>query len=257
MGKLKFEQDENLGFLTLSNPQMNIIGPDFITEFTDLIPHLETSGLRAMILRAEGDNFSAGADVKMFKGLSVERASTLVKNFMEVIHRLESMPFPTVAVVHGLCIAGGLELVLACDFIWAAETAKFAQAEALIGTIPLGGGAQRLAQRCGPVRAREIVMTGNFFDAQTFEHWNIINRIVPADELSEKSLIFAKNLSDGPTRAHVVTKSLLREHQDSGLLSADRLILRLAPPLFESVDMREGINSFLQEGPGKAKFSGK
>lgn len=254
MAKLKLEQEGALGVLTLCDPPMNLIGLELLSELKGLLADIEALELRALVLRAEGEHFSAGADVKLFKGLSANAAGDLLGEFLETIQRFEALPFPTLGAVQGLCIAGGLELVLACDLIWAAESARFAQAEVLIGTVPLGGGAQRLAERCGPARAREIVMTGQFYDAATFERWNIINRVVADQELAEKSMKFGQRLAMGPTQAYQVTKRLMLAQQGEGLARADRLTVELAPALFESEDMQAGIRAFLEKGPGQAKF---
>ena len=104
--------------------------------------------------------------------------------------------------MQGLCLTAGLELSLACDMIWAAESAQFGLVEAVIGLTPLMGGTQRIAERAGPARARELVMSGGLCDAATLERWNVVNRVLPDEELAEKSLRFAQRLAAGPTSAH-------------------------------------------------------
>ena len=123
--------------------------------------------------------------------------------------------------------------------------------------MPFGGGAQRVAQRAGSARAHEIVMSAGIYDALTFERWNIINRVVPERELEKESRDLAHRLAAGPTRAHAVTKRLIREFLHQGLRASDQRIPELASPLFETEDMRSGIQSLLEQGPGKAKFSGR
>src|SRR5262249_14891110 len=148
----------------------------------------------------------------------------------------------------GFCLAAGLELALACDLIVAGESAKFAQVEATIGTATLLGGAQRLAERVGSARAREIVFTADLYDAQTFERWHIVNRVVPDAQLAEESMGLARRLAAGPTLAHNVTKRLIRGYLDSGMPIADQLILDIAAPLFESEDMQSGVAILLEHG---------
>ena len=111
--------------------------------------------------------------------------------------------------MQGLCLTAGLELSLACDMIWAAESAQFGLVEAVIGLTPLMGGSQRIAERAGPARARELVMSGGY-DAATLERWNVVNRVLPDSELAEKSMRFAQRLAAGPTRAHHATKRIVR-----------------------------------------------
>ena len=112
--------------------------------------------------------------------------------------RLEALPFPTLALVHGLCLTAGLEVALGCDMIWASESAQFGLVEAVVGLTPGAGGTQRMAERAGPARAREFVMTGGLYPASTMEHWNVVNRVVGDDEIHEKGMRFAQRLADGP-----------------------------------------------------------
>jgi enoyl-CoA hydratase/carnithine racemase len=174
-----------------------------------------------------------------------------------VILRIEELPFPTMAAVKGMCVGGGFELALACDFIWASENAQFAAAEVLIGIVPLGGGAQRLAQRCGIARAKEIALGGRFNKPDKLERWNVINRVLPEQDLIDKAIKFMRFQINGPTIAFDTIKKLLREYYNKGLSDTDRLLLEIVPELFETEDIKIGIESFKEKGPGKAIFKGK
>src|SRR5438067_2232129 len=94
-----------------------------------------------------------------------------------LVQRLEEMPFPTLSSVHALCLTAGFELSLGCDLIFAAESARFGLVERVVGLTPGAGGTQRVAERAGPARAREFVMSGDLYDAATLERWNVINRV--------------------------------------------------------------------------------
>ena len=118
------------------------------------------------------------------------------------MRRLEALPIPTLALCHGLCLTAGLEVALGCDMIWAGESAKFGLVEAVVGLTPGAGGTQRMAERAGPARAREFVMTGGLYDAATLERWNVVNRVVPDDEVHEKGHAVRRALAAGPTVAH-------------------------------------------------------
>ncbi len=148
-------------------------------------------------------------------------------------------------------MAAGLELVLACDLIWAASSARFGQVEATIGTTTLLGGIQRLAERAGPARAREIVYTADQYDAATFERWNIVNRVVPDDRLASEARAFAERLAGGATLAFAAGKKFVRAYLEGGIRKADTMVDELAPPLFDSADMRAGVQALLQHGPGQ------
>jgi enoyl-CoA hydratase len=213
--------------------------------------------VRALLVRAEGEIFTGGADVHVFDGLSDQQAVEFIGKLLEITHRIEELPFPTLASVHGLCLTAGFELSLACDMIWAAESAQFGLIEAVVGVTPLMGGTQRVAERAGPARARELVMSAGLYDAAALERWNVINRVLPGAELEAKSMRFAERLAAGPTRAHHATKRLVRAFLEHGVRGADERAAEIGAPLFATEDLRGAVRSFLEEGPGKATFRGR
>jgi enoyl-CoA hydratase/carnithine racemase len=105
---------------------------------------------------------------------------------LTLAHALEDLPLPTLSVAHGLCLTAGLELSLACDLLWAAEGVQFGLVEKVVGITPLMGGTQRMAERAGTARAREFVMTGRLYDAQTLHQWGVVNRVLAPEDLLEK-----------------------------------------------------------------------
>jgi enoyl-CoA hydratase/carnithine racemase len=119
------------------------------------------------------------------------------------------------------------------------------------------GGTQRMAERAGPARAREFVMTGGLFDAPTLERWNVVNRIYPDGDLRDETMKFAQSLATGPTKAHAATKAMVRAFLDHGVRGADDRIGDIAAPLFATDDLQSAVDTFLAEGPGKATFQGR
>jgi enoyl-CoA hydratase/carnithine racemase len=174
-----------------------------------------------------------------------------------ITHRVEALPFPTIACVHGLCLTAGFELSLACDMIWAAESAKFGLVEIVVGVSPFMGGTQRVAERAGPARARELVMSGGLYDAGVLERWNVVNRVVADDDLAEKTMRFAARLAGGPTLANAATKRVVRAFLDDGVRGADERTCEIVAPLFETEDLRAAVKTFLEKGPGNATFEGR
>ena len=158
---------------------------------------------------------------------------------------------------HALTLTAAFELSLACDLIVASPKAKFGLVEKVVGLTPSMGGTQRLAERAGPARARELVMTGELFDAATLERWNVVNRVWPDEGFDERARDFARRLADGPTRAHAATKAIVRAQLDGGVLRADHLVPRIAGDLFATEDLQNAVESFLSEGPGKATYTGR
>ena len=253
--RARLERDRDLGVLVIDNQPLNLFDSEMVRDILGAID--QTDGCRDLLVRAEGKYFTGGVDVNVFNGLSQEQAARLTKDLLAITHRIEGLPFPTLASVHALCLTAGLELALACDMIWAAESAQFGLVEAVIGLTPLMGGTQRIAERAGPARARELVMTGALYDAATLERWNVVNRVLPDAELQEKSLRFAQRLASGPTRAHHATKRVVRTFLDEGVLAADERTAPTGAPLFETEDLKGAVATFLDEGPGKATFEGR
>jgi len=249
MDKVRFETSGSLGILSLANPPLNLFSGELIDDLRAVVTEVKRAPLRALLVRADGKVFSGGADVSVFKGRNAIEARQLFTSHLRLIADLEELPFPTVAAVQGLCIAAGLELVLACDLIWAAASAHFGQAEASIGTTTLLGGVQRLAERAGPGRAREIIFTADQYDAATFERWNIVNKVVPDHEFEAQARAFAERLATGPTLAYAAGKRIVRAYLEGGVRAADKVVDEVAPPLFDSEDMRAGVDGLLQYGP--------
>ena len=249
MSKVRFETSDALGLLTLANPPLNLFDQELIEDLRTAVGQARQHPLRALLVRADGKNFSGGADVAIFKGKTANEARARFTSHLRTIADLEELPFPTIAAVQGACMAAGLELALACDLIWAASSARFGQVEASIGTTTLLGGVQRLAERAGPSRAREIIYTADQYDAATFERWNIVNRVVPDDNLETETRAFAERLASGATLAFAAGKKIVRAYLERGIRAADTLIGEIAPALFETTDMRAGVDGLLEHGP--------
>ena len=255
--RVVFEREEALGTVTLQSPPLNLIGQELIDDLLAAIDQIEAaSGLRALVLRGEGKVFSAGADVALFAGTGADEMRPLIASFLDLGNRLERLPFPTIATVHGTCMAGGFELALFCDLIWAAEGTMLGLPETSIGIVPLAGGVERVAARAGLGRARAVALEGRLHTAEEFAAWGAIDRVLPAEELHAKAEAFARKLADGPTRAFAVVKDLARAYTRDGIAGADALLLDAAVGLFDTDDARGGINTFLEAGPGKATFTG-
>jgi enoyl-CoA hydratase/carnithine racemase len=257
MPPVRLERDGDVAELILDAPPLNLFGEEVLAGLEQAIEECHATRPRALLVRAEGDVFSAGVDVQVFAGLDAAHASALTARLLELTHRVEALPLPTLAVAHGLCLTAGLELSLACDMLWAGEGVQFGLVEEVVGITPLMGGTQRIAERAGSARAREFVMTGNLYTAETLLDWGVVNRVLAASDLLEKSRRFAARLAAGPTIAHAATKLVVRAQADHGTRGADDRTAELTSHLFETRDSRRAVDSFLQEGPGKADFTGE
>jgi enoyl-CoA hydratase/carnithine racemase len=254
---VRLERDGAVASMILHDPPLNLFGARAFAGLNKCLDEVEGSDARALVWRAEGEVFTGGADVNVFAQADQAHASEMFKPLLGAVQRLEALPFPSLALVHGLCLTAGLEVSLGCDMIWASESAQFGLVEAVVGLTPGAGGTQRMAERAGPGRAREFVMTGGIYDAATLERWNVVNRVVPDDELLEKGMRFAHRLAAGPTLAHAATKRVVRGYLEGGVEEADRVTAEAAGGLFQTEDLQRAVRSFLEEGPGKTTFEGR
>jgi enoyl-CoA hydratase/carnithine racemase len=256
MSTVRFDREGDVGIVTLADPPLNLFGRELMGDLHGALDEAAAAAPRALVVRAEGDVFTGGADVKMFQGLTGEQVREEL-NLIAIPHKLEAMPFPTLAIVHALCLTAGFELALGCDLIWAAESAQFGLVEAVVGVTPFMGGTQRVAERAGPARARELVMTGGLYPAATLAEWGVLNRVVADADLEEKALRFAARLAAGPTRAHAATKRLVRHFLEDGVDGADAAMNDVAAEVVQTEDFQGGVRSFLEQGPGQATFAGR
>jgi enoyl-CoA hydratase/carnithine racemase len=254
---VRLERDGALAAMVLDDPPLNLFGSRAFEALNGCLDEVEGSDARALVWRAEGEVFTGGADVNVFAQADQAQASEIFRPLLGAVRRLEALPIPTLALVHGMCLTAGLEVSLGCDMIWASESATFGLVEAVVGLTPGAGGTQRMTERAGPGRAREFVMSGGVYDAATLERWNVVNRVLPDDELLDKGMRFAHRLAAGPTKAHGATKRIVRGYLEGGVDEADRVTAEAAGRLFETEDLQRAVRSFLEEGPGKATFEGR
>ena len=247
--------------VVLSNPPLNLFTDNAFNELMACLDEVEGSDARALVWRAEGDIFSGGVDVNGFQRIvdagGGEHADQMAGPLIEGVQRLEALEIPTLALAHGLCLTAGLEIALGCDLFWAEESSKFGLVEAVVGLTPGAGGTQRMADRAGPARAREFVMTRGLYDAEVLERWGVINRVVPDGTVYEKGMRFAAQLASGPTKAHAATKRIVKAFSEGGIDRADEVTPGQFAELFATEDLQSAVRSFLAEGPGKATFEGK
>jgi enoyl-CoA hydratase len=256
--RVRYERDGDIGVVVIDDPPLNLFGEELINDLVAAIEEVERDDIRALVIRGEGRVFTGGVDVQVFAGRTHEEGAKLFEDLVKIVHSLEAMPIPTIASVHALCLTAGFELALGCDLLLAGEAAKFGLVERVVGLTPGMGGTQRVAERAGPARARELVMTGDLYDAATLERWNVVNRVYPDDELAEKTMEFAAHLAIGPPKAHDATKRMVRAFLDEGgVRAADAHVGDIAASLFATDDLQNAVQTFLEQGPGKATFEGR
>jgi enoyl-CoA hydratase/carnithine racemase len=252
------EQRGPIAVLTMVYRPYNLLGPKLIGAIAREITQAQQAGSRAIVLKSGLRHFCAGADVGLFTARinASGRADTDLKA-IDFLRLLELLPIPIVASVHGVCLGGGLELALACDYIIAAASSKLGSVEAALGLHPLMGGIQRQVQRIGALRAKEMSMLGRRYDAATLERWGLINLTVADESLPETTMAVAEELARGPTVAHAATKQLAYLAANEGVVAADQAMAKIQEPIWASEDLKAGLASFKQNGPGLAKFQGR
>lgn len=255
---VRVEREEGLTILTLDSPPLNLFDQRMIDDFQAAVEDLSAAPPRAVLIRAEGRATSAGVDVHVFDGLTPAEGSRLWDELLGTIDRLEALPAPIVFAAHAITLTAAFEIALGCDLIVASPKAKFGLVEKVVGLTPSMGGTQRLAERAGSGRARQFVMTGELFPAEEMERWGVVNMIFGADEFEARSRALAADLAGGPTRAHAMTKHVLRRFREGGIPAADEAIRTESAELFATEDLQNAVKTFLEHGgPGHATFEGR
>lgn len=261
------ERHGNVTVLTMNHRPYNLMGPTLMVPLLAGLREAVEQGSRAVVLRSGLRHFCAGADVTQFEALMAaaeadrsgkKKPAKEADGFdpLATLRAFETLPVPIVTSVHGACVGGGLEMALASDYVVVAASAKLGSVESALGLHPLMGGIQREVQRVGMARAKEMAMLGRRYDAQTLERWGLINLVVPDDKLEEATMTVAQELANGPTVAHRVTKQIASIAAAQGVEAADLAMEELQKAIWASKDVKVGLESFLKNGPGQAKFEG-
>jgi enoyl-CoA hydratase/carnithine racemase len=252
---VRYEMDGQVAHLIMQHRPHNFLGLVLMAGLVEGIRWAQAQGARAVVLRSALRHFCAGADVSLFA--TAQDGVAPDEDVTELLRAFEELPLPVLASVHGVCVGGGLEIALACDLIIAAESAKIGSVEATIGMNPLMGAMQRVTQRAGATRAKEMALLGRRYDARTLERWNVVNRVVPDEQLADATNVLAQELAHGPTVAHASTKRIINVAVNQGVHAADEAMRELQKDLWASADLKEGLTSLFQNGPGAARFEGK
>jgi enoyl-CoA hydratase len=252
-----FELHDQLGEIVIDNPPLNLFSAGLIADLRGAADEAAASAARAVLLRAEGDAFSAGADVSIFTGPDEAEAGALMTEALALIGAIEDIPVPTVALVRGRCFAGALEVALACDLIWAAAGTQIGQVEAVIGAFPFAGGTQRLASRIGAARTAQMVYGASVHSAEELAGWGLVSHVTTPELLLDEGRAFATHLALGPTLAHRATKHILRAWRSGGVPGADEVTRAEGPAVILSQDLQEGVVSLRRSGPGHATFNNR
>ena len=248
-------RDDGVAVVTLDNPKVNAISGALRAQLAGVVADLTADPPGAVVVTGGERIFAAGADITQFGG--PEEAEVIGADFHATLDAVAAIPRMVIAAVGGYALGGGCELALACDYRIASEKAVFGQPEVLLGIIPGGGGTQRLARLVGPSRAKDLVMTGRQVDAQEALRIGLCDEVVAPEQLHERAFALAAELGKGAVLAQALAKRAVDGGLDRELSGGLALERELFVEVFRTEDSQVGVKSFLEQGPGKATFTGK
>ncbi|EHN75812.1 enoyl-CoA hydratase/isomerase family protein [Streptomyces coelicoflavus] len=252
---VNLEVADGVGTLRLDRPPMNALDvatQDRLKELAEEVTRRDD--VRAVVIHGGEKVFAAGADIKemqvMDHAAMIARSRALQDSFTAVAR----IPKPVVAAVTGYALGGGCELALCADFRIAGENAKLGQPEILLGLIPGAGGTQRLSRLIGPSKAKDLIFTGRQVRADEALALGLVDRVVPAAEVYEQAHAWAARLAKGPAIALRAAKEAIDTGLETDIETGLAVERNWFAGLFATEDRERGMRSFVEEGPGKAKF---
>ncbi|MFG3025339.1 enoyl-CoA hydratase/isomerase family protein [Streptomyces sp. NPDC048254] len=257
MPRIRLDTDGPVVTVRLEHPPMNAFDTAQRAELAAAVRELaDDRAVRAVVLYGGERLFAAGADVKALALMGPEEVRGWNRALQRTFDEVARLPVPVVAAITGYALGGGLELALAADYRVAAGDALLGQPEVQLGIIPGSGGTQRLTRLIGPSRAKNLLMTGRRVGAEEALRLGLVDEVVPADEVYDTALRYARRLAEGPAAALEAIKEAVDHGADSGLSAGLALERSLFTGVFGTADAATGLRSFLEHGPGKARFEG-
>ncbi len=239
------ETRDNVGLITLNRPKaLNALSNGLMTELADAVENFEKDeAIGAMILTGNEKAFAAGADIKEMQDktwMDTYKEDFITANWERVAHARK----PVIAAVAGYALGGGCELAMMCDFIIAADTAKFGQPEITIGIIPGAGGTQRLTRFVGKSKAMDMVLTGRMMEAEEAERCGLVSRVVSADELMDEAIAAASQIAGYERASVMAAKEMVDRAYETTLSEGIRFERRIFQSLFGTPGQKEGMDAF-------------
>lgn len=247
-------RDDGVAVVTLNSPKVNALSTQLLARLHEIALDLTSNPVGAVVVTGGDRIFAAGADISQFGG--PEEARVIGSAFHAALNAVAAIPAFTVAAVSGFALGGGCELAMACDYRIASTRAVFGQPEILLGIIPGGGGTQRLPRLVGASRAKEIMVTGRQVKSDEALRIGLVDEVVEPESLMTRALELASTVSTGATVAARLIKHAVDAGIETDLASGLSLELAAFEQVFHSNDSRTGVASFLENGPGKATFTG-
>ncbi len=238
----------NVGVIRLNRPQaLNALSPALVKDLGQALDIFEKDqNIRAMVITGSDKAFAAGADIKVMQNFSY--MDTYLSNYItEGWERVAHCRKPLIAAVAGFALGGGCEMAMMCDFILAADNAKFGQPEIKLGVIPGAGGTQRLTRFVGKSKAMEMVLTGRMMDAQEAERSGLVSRIVPLADLVEEAIKVAQQIADLSLPIVMMAKESVNRSYETTLAEGVLFERRTFHSTFATEDQKEGMAAFVEK----------
>ena len=255
---LLYEVAEGVATVTVNRPkQLNALDRATLEELGQAIAAAGADGaVQALILTGAGEKaFVAGADIAAMSKMSPEEARAFAALGHRTVSALEALAKPTIAAVNGFALGGGCELAMGCDLIYASEKARFGQPEVNLGLVPGFGGTQRLTRRVGLMRAKELIFSGDVYDAASAKAMGLALEVLAPEKLLEHARAKARTIASRGPAAVAACKRLLQQGADLPLPAALDLERTAFAGLFGTAETREGLAAFLEKRP--ARFPGR
>ena len=239
---------DGVALVRLNRPEaLNALNAELLRELSTCIEALDRDdAVRCLVLTGSEKAFAAGADIKEMAGLSYADAFK-ADLFTETSERIVRSNKPIIAAVSGYALGGGCELAMMCDFIIAAENAKFGQPEVNLGVMPGIGGTQRLTRLVGKSKAMDMMLTARMMDAAEAERSGLVSRVVPLERLLDEAMTAAKKIASLSPLAVVMNKELVNTALETTLTEGVRIERRLFHSLFAFEDQKEGMAAFVEK----------
>jgi enoyl-CoA hydratase len=243
------KKGDGVALLTISRPEaLNAMNAAMLDELREVIGQVESDEeVKVLVVTGAGRAFVAGADIDYMSRLTPQQAKEWSEKGQATVGRLENMSKPVIAAVNGYALGGGTELALACDIRVASDKAVFGQPEVKLGMIAGFGGTQRLTRLVGPGRAKEMLFTGDHYDAEAARQMGLVNTVVPGDELLDYCLDMAKKIASRGALAVRLSKEAVNHGQDMDLQKALHLESTLYAVVFSTDEPCEGCGAFLEK----------
>jgi len=250
--------EDGVGTIRLDRPKLNVLNVQLQTEILELAHEVsDRDDVRAVVLYGGERSFAAGVDIKEMKDMSYADMVKRSGGMQEAFKGVARIPKPVVAAVTGFALGGGCELALCADHRIAAADAQLGQPEILLGVIPGAGGSQRLTRLVGISKAKDLIFTGRFVKADEPLAMGLVDRVVPVEEVYPEAVAWARQFAGGAALALRAAKEAIDRGIEVDIDTGLEIERQQFAAMFATEDRRIGMESFIENGPGKAGFVGR